>query len=118
MRIYNELIKVYILPTLKLIFVQAVLNTVVYQMLIVYTNGLVNSVCCAIAICAMCYSVINPRGYWTSGTLSTLATTGNTQYNVIGVKRHVIPVDLPKSERISGAEINLIVCAVNIGVLC
>ena len=43
MRIYNELIKVYILPTLKLIFVQAVLNTVVYQMLIVYTNVLVNS---------------------------------------------------------------------------
>ena len=36
MRIYNELIKVYILPTLKLIFVQAALNTVVYQMLIVY----------------------------------------------------------------------------------
>ena len=30
MRIYNELIKVYILPALKLIFVQAVLNTVVY----------------------------------------------------------------------------------------
>ena len=36
-------LKVYILPTLKLIFVQAVLNTVVYQMLIVYTNVLVNS---------------------------------------------------------------------------
>ena len=43
MRIYNELIKVYTLPTLKLILVQAVLNTVVYQMLIVYTNVLVNS---------------------------------------------------------------------------
>ena len=43
MRIYNELIKVYILPTCKLIFVQALLNTVVYQMLIVYTNDLVNS---------------------------------------------------------------------------
>ena len=36
-------LKVYILPTLKMIFVQAVLNTVVYQMLIVYTNVLVNS---------------------------------------------------------------------------
>ena len=42
MRIYMSL-KVYILPTLKMIFVQAVLNTVVYQMLIVYTNVLVNS---------------------------------------------------------------------------
>ena len=38
-----ELKGVRILPTLKLIFVQAVLNTVVYQMLIVYTNVLVNS---------------------------------------------------------------------------
>ena len=36
-------LKVYILPTLKLIFVQAVLNTVVYQMFIVYANVLVNS---------------------------------------------------------------------------
>ena len=36
-------LKVYILPTLKLIFVQAVLNTVVDQMLIVYTNVLVKS---------------------------------------------------------------------------
>ena len=36
-------LKVYIFPTLNLIFVQAVLNTVVYQMLIVYTNDLVNS---------------------------------------------------------------------------
>ena len=35
--IYTSL-KVYVLPTLKLIFVQAVLNTVVYQMLMVYTN--------------------------------------------------------------------------------
>ena len=40
--IYTSL-KVYVLPTLRLIFVQAVLNTVVYQMLIVYTNVLVNS---------------------------------------------------------------------------
>ena len=36
-------LKVYILPTLKLIFVQAVLNTVVYQLLIVDINVLVNS---------------------------------------------------------------------------
>ena len=40
--IYTSL-KVYVLPTLKLMFVQAVLNTVVYQMLKVYTNVLVNS---------------------------------------------------------------------------
>ena len=42
MRIYM-ILKMYILPTLKLIFVLPVLNTVVYQMLIVYTNVLVNS---------------------------------------------------------------------------
>ena len=41
MRICRNL-KVYILPTLKLIFFQAVLNIVVYQMLIV-TNVPVNS---------------------------------------------------------------------------
>ena len=35
-------LKVYMLPTLKLIFFQAVLNIVVYQVLIVYTNVLVN----------------------------------------------------------------------------
>ena len=28
--------------------------------------------CCAIAVFAMCYSVINPCGYWTSGTLPAL----------------------------------------------
>ena len=38
-------------------------------------------------------------------------------HNVMGVKRHIMPVDLPESESISGAEINLTVCAVNIGVL-
>ena len=44
MTTYNELIRVYILSTLKLIFVQAVLNTVVYQMLIYsFYNVLVNS---------------------------------------------------------------------------
>ena len=36
----------------------------------------------------MCYSVINPCGYWTSGTLSALGLgNGNTLYNVMGVKR-------------------------------
>ena len=35
-------LKVYMLPTLKLIFFQVVLNIVVYQVLIVYTNVLVN----------------------------------------------------------------------------
>ena len=41
----------------------------------------------------MCYSVIDQCGYWTSGTLPTLASTGNTLYNVMGVKRHITPVD-------------------------
>ena len=65
----------------------------------------------------MCYSVFNLRGYWTSGTLSVLVSNKNTLYNVMGVKRHT-PVDLPESESISGAEINLTACAVNNGVLC
>ena len=68
----------------------------------------------------MCYSVvINPCGYWTSGALSALASTRNTLYNdMMGVKRHIMPDDLPERERISGAEINLTVCTVNVGVLC
>ena len=50
----------------------------------------------------MCYSVINPCGYCTSGTLSALASNGNTLYNVMGVK----------------VQINLTVFAVRNGVLC
>ena len=71
-----------------------------------------------IAVYAMCYSVINPCGYWTSGTLSALVSNRNTLYNVMGVKRHIIPVDLPQSVSISGTEINLTVRAVSTGVLC
>ena len=47
-------------------------------------------------------------------SLSALASTGNTLYNVMGVKRHIMPADLPEGKSISGAEINL---TVNIGVL-
>ena len=55
-------LKLYILPTLKLIFVQAVLNTVVNQMSILYTDILVNSaVLWPFMQCV--YSVINPCGY-------------------------------------------------------
>ena len=55
-------LKLYILPTLKLIFVQAVLNTVVNQMSILYTDVLVNSaVLWPFMQCV--YSVINPCGY-------------------------------------------------------
>ena len=42
------------------------------------------------AVYAMCYSVINPCGYWTSGTLFVLVSKGNTLYNVMGVKRQLI----------------------------
>ena len=56
----------------------------------------------------------------TSGTLSALASNGNTLYNVMGVKRHtcIMPVDLPESKSIGGAEINLTVCPVSNSVLC
>ena len=59
----------------------------------------------------MCYSVINRCGYCPSGTLSALASNGNTLYNVMGVKRHIIPIniDLPESESISGIEMNFTV---------
>ena len=51
-----------------------------------------------------------------SGTLSALASNGNTLYHVMGVKRNIMPVDLPKTESVSGAEISRTVCAA--GVLC
>ena len=51
--------------------------------------------CCGIAVYAMCYSVINPCGHRTSGTLSALVSNGNTLYNVMGVKSLIMPVDLP-----------------------
>ena len=80
------------------------LNTVVYQMPILYTDVLVNSaVLWSFMQCV--YSVINPCGYWTSGTLSALASNGNTLYNVLGGKSHIMPVDLPESESISGTDI-------------
>ena len=41
--------------------------------------------CCAVA---MSYSVINPCGYWTSGTLSALVSNRNTLYNVMDVKTY------------------------------
>ena len=74
--------------------------------------------CCAIAVYAMCHSSINPCRYWTSGTLSALVSNRNALYNVMGVKRHIMPVDLPHSVSISGAEINLTVRAVSTVVLC
>ena len=66
----------------------------------------------------MCYFVINPYGYWTSGTFSALVSNRNTLYNVMSVKRHIMPVDLPRSVSISGAQINLTLRAVSTGVLC
>ena len=53
-----------------------------------------------------------------SGTLSALASNGNTLYHVMGVKRNIMPVDLLKTESVSGAEISRTVCAVSNGVLC
>ena len=46
------------------------------------------------------------------------SSNGNILYNAMGVKRHIMSVDLPESESISGAEIKLTVGAVSNGVLC
>ena len=73
---------------------------------------------CAIAVYAMCYSVINSLRCWTSGTLSALASNRNTLYNVMGVKRHIMPVDLPQTVSTCGADINLTFRAVSSCVLC
>ena len=51
----------------------------------------------------MCYSLYNPCGCWTLGTLFALVSNRNTLYNVMGVKTH-LSVNLPQSVSISGAE--------------
>ena len=86
MRIYMSL-KMYILPTSS--------SSVEYC-----STSNVNSLyqcsckqCCHVAVYALCYSIINPCGYWTSGILSALASNGNALYNVMGLKRHIMPVD-------------------------
>ena len=45
--------------------------------------------CYPIAVYAMCYSLINPCGYWTKGTLLALVSNRNTLYKVMGVKTHL-----------------------------
>ena len=55
--------KVYILPPLKLMFSQAMLNIVVYQNVNSYPCSCKQ--CCPIAVYAICYSLINSCGYWT-----------------------------------------------------
>ena len=45
--------------------------------------------CCTIAVYAMCYSLINPCGYWISQTLFALVSNWNALYNVMGVKTHL-----------------------------
>ena len=89
-------------------------------MFIVYTNVLVNSAVLYSSLCNVLQPVINPCGYWTSGTLSALAffCNGNTLYKLWWVWKDIMPVDLPESESISGADINLTVCAVSNCVLC
>ena len=56
--------------------------------------------------------------HWTLGTLFALVSNRNTLYNVMCVKRNIMPVDLSQSVSISGVEINLTVRAVKTGVLC
>ena len=75
-------LRVYILPPLNLIFSRAMLNIVAFVasqamlniamlniVALLYVN--VNSYqcsckqCCPIAVYTMCYSLINPCGYWT-----------------------------------------------------
>ena len=47
-----------------------------------------------------------------------LETLSALNYHSFILTVGIMPVDLSESESISGAEINLTVCAVNIGVLC
>ena len=74
--------------------------------------------CSAIAFYAMCYSVINPCGYWTSRTLVSLAHNGCRLYNDMGINRQIMPVDLPSKVTISEVDINCTIYFGSSGVLC
>ena len=63
----------------------------------------------------MCYSLINPFGYW---TLFALVSNPNTLYNVIGVKTH-LSVNLPQTvDQYQWSCDNLTLRAVTTYVLC
>ena len=109
-------LNVYILPTLKMIFFSSSVEYCSISNVNSYQCSCKQ--CCAVAVYAVCYSVINPCGYWTSGTLYALVSNRNTLYNLMGMKRHIMPVDLPQSVSISGTEINLTFQAVSTAVLC
>ena len=73
--------------------------------------------CCAIAVFAMCYSVINPCGYWYSKSLGDIVNNGNGVYNGMGIDRHIMPADLPKTVSVYGAEMNVVLHTESHGVL-
>ena len=70
----------------------------------------------------MCYSVINPCGYWTSATLFAFASNGTHRWEDTvqcdGCEKTYYASWSSESESISGAEINLTVYAVSNGVQC
>ena len=70
----------------------------------------------------LCNMLLRYKSLWILGFrnffLSALLSNWNTLYNVMCVKRHIMPVDLPQSVSISGAEINFSVRAVSTGFLC
>ena len=74
--------------------------------------------CCAVALYAMCYSIVKPCGYWNLRTLGAVVTNGIQLFNDMGISTHLMPVDLPRSVSVCGAEINVVVHAVSNGVLC
>ena len=111
-------LKFYILPTLKWIFVQAVLNTASSISNVHSLYQCSCKQCCAIAVYAMCYSLL--LIYVDTGLQElylTLLVMG-IHCTVWWVWKDIMPVDLPESESISGAEIKLTVWAVSNGVVC
>ena len=79
-------LKVYILPPLNLIFSQAMLKIVVYQMLIV-TNVPVNSAAYSsiynVLLCYYFLWILDLRNF------IALVSNRNTLYKVMGVKTHL-----------------------------
>ena len=72
---------------------------------------------CYSSLCNVLQTVINHVDTGVQQLYLPLLVLG-IHCNVMGVKRHIMPVDLPESDSISGAEINLTVWAVSNSILC
>ena len=63
--------------------------------------------CSAIALYAICYSVIKLCSYWDLNTVAAVVHCGILQYDNIGMNTNFSSVNLPHKVKICGTEVNV-----------